>query len=86
MTKYYSFDEAVEIMKSGQVMGGGDECDYYFMIDGQVYGGSSADPDHHELDLERERQRKFYVIDGMTNECYIEWIKEGFSEFVKRED
>lgn len=86
MRKYYSFDEAIKMMRTGQVMGGGAEFDYYFMIDGEIYGGFSCDYDRYEIEIEKEKKDRFYVIHDMTNECYLDWIKEGDSQIHKLAD
>ncbi|MEK4030807.1 hypothetical protein MKZ02_20015 [Pseudobacillus sp. FSL P4-0506] len=82
MTRYYNYEEAVKIMETGQIMGGGADFDYYFMLNDKVRGGWSCNGDIHEVDEEREKEKFFYVIDGMTNERYAIWWTEGIAEFV----
>lgn len=80
--KYYSFTQAAEIMSTGQVMGGGSEFDYYFMINGRIYGGFTSDCTLYDINMEREQIEAFYMIKGMTNEWYLDQQAPSVSQLV----
>ena len=85
-SRYHSFEEAKRLMESGQVMGGGEHFDYYFMLDGTVYGCYSCDYDYHEIHPEEKTMESYYEIDGMTDALFKRWIEEGYSKYIPIEE